>query len=118
MQMLAAAAAIGASGVPEIAAQTNSKTKVRPLPPTYFDVNAAYTEEELVWLYRRKRLHPKSQFFDAQLNAAAASRDSLLFYWDDSKKKLTNPYNLTADPSIAKGKQYTINADVLNFHPS
>lgn len=117
MQMLGAAA-MSARSFPIDLSQTNSTGKTGMLPPSYFDVNAAYTDEELAWLYLGKRLHPKSQLFDAQIAAAAATRDSLLFYWDDAKKKLTNPYNVSPASSIAKDKQYTINADVLNFHPS
>jgi len=113
-----AAAAITATGLPHTSQQASSTPKLRTVPTTYLDVNAFYTDEELAWLYRANRLHPKSRLFDGQLARAAATRDSVLFYWDDSKQKLTNPYNLIPDSSIASDKQYTINADVLNFHPS
>jgi hypothetical protein len=116
VQGLAAAAA--ALNVPAAFPQANSASKLHTVPSSYFDLNAVYTDEELALLYRNNRIHPKSHFFDAQLAPAATTRDSVLFYWDDAKKKLTNPYNVTPDSSIASGKQYTINADVLNFHPS
>jgi hypothetical protein len=116
MQMIAAA--VAATGVGEAVGQTKQASKTRMLAPTYFDVNAAYTDEELAFLYLGKRLHPHSHLYDAQIASEGATRDSVIFYWDDAKKKLTSPYNVTPATGIATDKQYTINADVLNFHPS
>jgi hypothetical protein len=101
-------------------AQVSSGKKVSSPGAPFFD-SKSYSEDELVWLYQKRHLHPGTKFYEAQLAAAAetapSAADSVFFYWDDTAKLLVNPYSLKSDNTLKTGS-YTINAEVLNFHPS
>jgi hypothetical protein len=110
---IVAAAAVRSARALGAETKTNSENFV---PPTYFDFNAAYSTEELAWLYQRKHLK-SGKFFENKI-APPTVRDGVLFFCDTTANKLINPANVTPDPLISASKQYTINAEVLNFHPS
>jgi len=82
-----------------------------------FDALTHYTRDELLFLYKGKQLYPSKHFFFAQLSASLSTRESVLFYWDRTTNTLVNPYNLKDDGKFKSGS-YTLNAEVLSFHPS
>lgn len=45
----------GRAIVPADEASRSKQAEQSGVPPSYFDINAAYTTEELAWLYQRKR---------------------------------------------------------------
>jgi hypothetical protein len=86
-----------------------SETPSKP----FFDLTEAYSRDQLVQLYLKK---PTSRFA-AERFAQTPTRDSVFFYWDQAAKKMVNPFNLQADASTKPGT-YSINAELLSFHPS
>lgn len=120
LQTLCVLAASTGVDTPGLLAAAAPDQPAKSVGANYFNVNATYSQTELAYLYQARHAHGGGRvpFFNAEIASLAGTRDSVLFYWDMDQKKLVNPFNLKADPSISKDKSYTINAEVLNFHPS
>lgn len=86
----------------------------------FYDTTTKYSPDDLFRLYQKRSMYGEHSYLAAQEKAAATplATDSVLFYWDPTTNLLTNPYNLKADTTFTSSKTYTINAEVLNFHPS